>query len=111
MPAKTNAAEAAFARLASAISKDRRVDAPDLAKAKGFGSKGLKVKRKMFAFQSKGRLVVKLPAERVDELIAARIGERFDPGHGRLMKEWLAVGVARKATWMKLALEALEYAS
>ena len=54
---------------------------------------------------------MKLPAERVDELIAARIGERFDPGHGRLMKEWLAVGVARKATWMKLALEALEYAS
>src|SRR5436190_1167741 len=99
MSAKTDAAEAAFARLASAISKDPRVDAPDVAKAKGFGSKGLKVKRKMFAFQSKGRLVVKLSADRVEALVSAGAGERFDPGHGRLMKEWLAVPLARKAMW------------
>ena len=38
--------EAAFARLASTLSKDARVDGPDLPHAKGFGSKGLKVARK-----------------------------------------------------------------
>jgi hypothetical protein len=33
---------------------------------------------------------VKLPRERVDELVEAGAGHRFDPGHGRLMKEWVA---------------------
>jgi len=60
--------EAAFARLAEALSKDPRVDDPGMAQAKGFGSKGLKVARKLFAFQSKGRLVVKLPSDRVEAL-------------------------------------------
>ena len=78
--------EVEFARLAATLSKDPRVDAPEVARAKGFGSKGLEVARKMFAFESKSRLVVKLPRERVDELVSSGKGERFDPGHGRLMK-------------------------
>ena len=101
--------ETAFERLAARLSKDPRVDPPGMAKGKGFGSKGLKVKRKMFAFHSKGRLVVKLPAARVDALVAAGTGERFDPGHGRLMKEWLAVGGEK--LWSRLAREALEFAA
>ena len=103
-------AGAVFTRLAEAISKDPRVDDPAVAKGKGFGSKGLKVARKLFAFESKGRLVVKLPGERVDALVSEGTGERYDPGHGRLMKEWLAVGVAQKARWARLAKEALELA-
>jgi hypothetical protein len=35
----------------------------------------------------RGALVGKLPVSRVDELLAAGLGERFDPGHGRLMKD------------------------
>jgi hypothetical protein len=34
---------------------------------------------------------VKLPRERVDELVEAGAGHRFDPGRGRLMKEWVAL--------------------
>jgi len=101
--------EVAFERLAARISKDPCVDPPAIAQGKGFGSKGLKVKRKMFAFQSKGRLVVKLPAERVTALEKAGDGERFDPGHGRLMKEWLAV--EDQKLWSRLAREALEFAA
>ena len=41
--------EAAFARLAETLSKDPRVDDPEMARAGGFGSKGLKVARKLFA--------------------------------------------------------------
>lgn len=63
-------AEAAFARLAETLSKDPRVDDPRVARAKGFGSKGLKVARKLFGFLSKGRLVVKLPQDRVDALVS-----------------------------------------
>ena len=103
--------DAEFARMARAVSKDPRVDRPELAKAKGFGSKGLKVARKLFAFESKERLVLKLPRERIDELVAAGTGKRFDPGHGRLMKEWIAVGPAAKRLWLRLAREALDFAA
>ena len=54
-------------------------------------SDGLKTAGKFFAMVSRGELVVKLPRERVDELVAAGAGHRFDPGHGRLMKEWVAL--------------------
>lgn len=74
-----------------------------------FGSEGLKVADKVFAMLVKGRLVVKLPAARVDELIADGVGDRFDPGHGRLMKEWLAVGRQANVDWQALANEALGY--
>jgi hypothetical protein len=40
---------------------------------------------------SKGQFVVKLPMERVDELVASGQGEYFDLGHGRLMKEWVVI--------------------
>jgi len=110
MPGKKSDTEAAFERLAAALSKDKRVDPPETAKAKGFGSKGLKVARKMFAFHSKGRLVVKLPADRVEALVATGTGERFDPGHGRLMKEWLAISYDHIKLWPRLAREALDFA-
>ena len=110
-PKKPEDSEAEFARLAEAVSKDPRVDPPDSARAKGFGSKGLKVARKLFAFHSKGRLVVKLPADRVGALVSEGKGERFDPGHGRLMKEWVAFGLARSGMWPRLAREALEFAA
>jgi hypothetical protein len=35
---------------------------------------------------NKGRLVVKLPVDRIEALIAVQAGERFDPGYGCLMK-------------------------
>jgi hypothetical protein len=55
---------------------------------KGFGSKALCAVGKIFAMLSaKGQCVVKLPRHRVDELIAVGNGDRFDPGHRRIMKE------------------------
>jgi TfoX/Sxy family transcriptional regulator of competence genes len=74
-----------------------------------FGSEGLKVDEKTFAMLAKGRLVVKLPASRVEELIGEGLGERFDPGHGRLMKEWLAVAPDADLDWGVIANEAFAY--
>lgn len=80
------------------------------AGARGFGSSALKVHGRIFAMlSSTGRFVVKLPRQRVDALIAAGAGERYDPGHGRLMKEWLAVGPASYERWLPLAKEAKEF--
>jgi hypothetical protein len=103
--------EAEFSRLATAVSKDPRVDPPEVARGKGFGTKGLKVARKMFAFHSKGRLVLKLPADRVHALVSDGKGEHFDPGHGHVMKEWVAFGYPERKLWPALVKEALEFAA
>ena len=77
---------------------------------KGFGSAALQINGKIFAMLSNGRLVVKLPRQRVDALVAAGDGERFDPRHdGRLMKEWLTVAPTSEEGWLPLAREAMEF--
>ncbi len=76
---------------------------------KGVGSGALKVNGKIFAMMTpKGAFVVKLPKKKVDELVTDGEGERFDPGHGRLMKEWVVVG-AGKTDWVDLAKEAYHF--
>lgn len=71
-------------------------------------SYGLKVNGKIFAMFGRGEFVTKLPKERVDQLVSDGKGRRFDPGHGRLMKEWVVVG-AGKANWVELAKEAYDF--
>ena len=53
---------------------------------------------------------MKLPKERVATLVEEGVGAPFDPGHGRLMKEWLTVTNSR-ASWAELAKEAHEFVS
>jgi len=90
-----------FAKVAAAFAKDRRV-----AMGKLFSSKAvLNVDGKIFAMFVKGQFVAKLPKPRVDDLVSAGVGRPFDPGHGRLMKEWIAVE-DRGAPWVALAKEA-----
>jgi hypothetical protein len=80
-----------------------------LAEGKGFGSGTLKTNNKIFAMLSGGRLVVKLPAARVSELVAAGAGEHFDGGKGKPMKEWFALDPASGMDWEALAREALRF--
>ncbi len=56
----------------------------------------------------RGSLVVKLPKSRVDALVIARQGYRFDPGHGRLMKEWIVIEVGG-GDWLALSKEARRF--
>jgi hypothetical protein len=79
---------------------------PDSGPQRAFGSTSLKTDGKIFAMLVKDRLVVKLDRHRVDALVASGDGERFDPGHGRLMKEWLAVESTSAAVWLAVASEA-----
>jgi hypothetical protein len=78
--------------------------------ARKFGTNGLKVNGKLFALFTQGTLVVKLPHDRVAAFVAQGIGKPFDPGHGRLMKEWLTV-VNPRASWLDLTKEALHFVS
>lgn len=80
--------------------------APDVAVGRMFGSEGYSVRGKLFAFvDSSGRLVVKLPEERIDRLDLDHMVMR-----GRPMREWAAVpydgGLDR---WRDLATEAYAF--
>ena len=103
-PTRTPVRESRFALVVNAFADDRQVAPPGTGK--GFGSGALKVSGKIFAMMSsKGEFVVKLSEERVNELVAAGKGSRFDPGRGRVMKEWLVVP-ADHTLWIPLAKEA-----
>ncbi len=98
-------AEQRFQQLAAGFLAD-----PEVAEGTGFGSApGLRVKGKIFAMLVKGELVAKLPKARVDELVASGAGTQFDPGHGRLMKEWASIPPESSEDWERLAGEALRF--
>ena len=78
---------------------------------RSFGSTSLKANGRIFAMLVKERLVVKLPAGRVDELVGQGAGERFDPGHGRPQKEWLSVASDSPDDWLALASESETFVS
>jgi hypothetical protein len=99
--------EALFARLVARFEDDPAVTLPS-AGAK-FGASALKFDGKIFAMLSQGQLVVKLPKQRVEELVASRTGAHLDPGHGRVMTEWLTIGPRDRRTWEKLADEARQF--
>ena len=103
-----------FEEVVAGFSRDRKL-APvaaalleERARGRGrgsFGSDALKVNGKMFAVLVKGRLVVKLASDRVAELVRSGHAEYFDPGHGRLMKQWAAI-LCDDHPWIDLAKEA-----
>lgn len=104
----SNAAHSALEAIANAFAKDPKVTRET---RRGFGSGALKVNGKIFAMvSSQDEFVVKLPKARVDELLEAGIGKRFEPGPGRVMKEWLAMQRETKtASWLDLAREARRF--
>jgi hypothetical protein len=88
-------------------------DNPHLSRGsgKGFGAGALKAKGKIFAMiSSKGKFVVKLPKERVAELVTSGQGEPFETGRGRVMKEWVVM-MSERTPWVRLAKEACRFVS
>jgi hypothetical protein len=75
----------------------------------GFGSDALQVDGRIFAMLRRGSLILKLPKERVAEVIASGEGSAFDAGKGKPMKEWVSVGPSTEARWLALAKEALAF--
>jgi hypothetical protein len=76
----------------------------------GFGRGALRYQGKIFAMLVRGRLVVKLPARRVDELVEAGDGIHFDANKGTPMREWLSLDQGSGQDWLALAGEALDFA-
>jgi hypothetical protein len=76
----------------------------------GFGRGAVRFRNKIFVMFVRGRLVLKLPADRVSELVGAGEGVHFDANKGTPMKEWLSLDPESGLDWLPLAHEALEFA-
>lgn len=101
--------EARYAALVEAYRGDPDVTLPSSAPdaKRTFGSAALKINEKVFAMLAQGTLVLKLPRQRVEALLASGDGEPYDPRHdGRLMKEWVMIAPAAAVDWLALTREA-----
>jgi hypothetical protein len=58
----------------------------------------------------RGELVVKLPAERCADLVAAGSALPFESGRGRPLRQWVSIPTGDPAEWLALAEEALAFA-
>ena len=105
--------EAEFSSVVAALSNKPGVTPPsdEEGTRRKFGSNGLRINGRIFAMLSaEKRLIVKLPRERVDALVDAGDGERFDPRrNGRVMREWIVMKQSSRSNWLKLAREALDF--
>ena len=96
----------AFAEIAKSFAGDDKIT---FGEGKGFGANALKVQGKIFAMiSSKNVLVLKLPKARVNQMVQDGLGDYFDPGHGRKMKEWLEYRGASE-TWFDIVHEARNF--
>jgi hypothetical protein len=75
----------------------------------GFGSSTLRFDKKIIAMLADDRLVVKLPKARVDALVDAGEGVRFDGNKGKPMKEWFSLDPGSQLEWRSLTDEALNF--
>lgn len=98
------AAERAWMKIAEA-----EQGLPGVSGGTGFGrSAGLRINGKVFAMLVDGDLVVKLPKDRVDALVARGGARRF--GHGaRVMKEWATLPSSTSRRWKALVAEAKSF--
>ena len=86
--------------------RERLLGDPSISEKKMFGTTAMCVDGKVFMFAWKDVLVLKIPADRVEALVAAGDGELFDPGHGRTSKTWVALYPTAGGQWERLADEA-----
>jgi TfoX/Sxy family transcriptional regulator of competence genes len=111
MPATTET-EKVYAEIVRHLSDDPHVSTVLNQQKKRFGSSGeLKYDGKMFAFHSRGRLIVKLPKTLVDSLIASGRGEPCVMGQERVMREWIVVGGQFLDDWPSLADQSKQFVS
>src|SRR5207247_10557855 len=108
MSASADSSRERYAAVVKALLRE-----PDVTQSnkKGFGSTALWTNGKIFALlSSKGEFVVKLSRPRVDALVAAGEGKRFEPGPGSVLKGCVVVETRGEGEWLVLSNEALRAA-
>jgi hypothetical protein len=74
-------------------------------------SPGLRTGGRFYAFATAEQLIVKLPADRVAELIGSGHGTPCSPRPGRPMREWVCLPDLDEAACLAYVLEAREFVS
>lgn len=106
MPGRRASPEARYASLVASFTGQDGVTHEESA-TRSFGAGALKTGGKIFAMLVGGSLVLKLPRNRVDALVDASRGARFDAHKGTPMKEWVVLDDSHSdAEWVELAREA-----
>jgi hypothetical protein len=103
--ADVNAREALFWELAQQLLAE-----PGVTRGTMMGYPCLRANGAFFACAERatGHLIVKLPVQRVSELVAAGQALPFAP-NGRTFREWAAFPVADPAEWRALLAEARQF--
>lgn len=101
----TQEPEGQFERLAARFLGD-----PAIIAGTGFGANpGAQGPEQDLRHAGPGSAGREAPEGPVDQLVASGAGARFDPGHGRLMKEWVMVAPRDGILWEDLATDALAF--
>jgi hypothetical protein len=89
---------------------DPLLQEPGISRSTMMGFPCLRVDGKFFATcdHRNGALVVKLPEERVDQLVEAGRAESFAPA-GHPFREWASIPAERSRAWRGLLTEALDF--
>jgi hypothetical protein len=82
---------------------------PDVEVLSGRGAQGIKLGGKLFVMFLKGDLLVKLPEQRVKEVIDIGDGMPYDPCTGKVMKKRVLIPASNKDTWIKYIMEAKKH--
>ena len=108
MPKDAEAVERGDARLA--VLAEPYLAMPDVDWGRMFSASGLRVRGKVFALVNRaGCLMVKIPEQRADELVANGTVQRMVMA-GREMREWVELDYdAGDAAWASLLAEAHAY--
>ena len=93
-PTRTRTALELFDRIAANHLRSR----PGVTLERVFHNEGLKVHKKLYAFVSQERLVVKVPATTASRLSGEGLARPFEPRTGRKMKEWITLDPPATAT-------------
>jgi hypothetical protein len=96
-----NEVDPSFAPVVSAFSED------PVVRLGRMGGSVLTVNGKMFTMLRQGELVVKLPGQRIDELVRLKVGRRHDVGDGVMTYNWFTVEDTGK--WVELARESCDF--
>jgi hypothetical protein len=104
LSATSQGPDLAFGAVAAALLRE-----PDVDEGTGFGTNpGLRTGGKIFAMLVDGELVVKLPANRCTDMVAAGSARVFEVGRRR-MREWVRVADVDETHWHQLAQQARAY--
>ncbi|MGC8473477.1 MAG: hypothetical protein ACP5PW_03590 [Candidatus Dormibacteria bacterium] len=99
-----------FSRLAAHFAGRAETDLPAPGGRRGrFGADALRVRGRIFALESHGQLVVRLPKARARELILQGTGVQFTAGRGVPMRGWVALAAPGPGLQVSLAEEAFTH--